>query len=122
MTESETITSASLREKKCAPCEGGVDPLKSAEVESLMPALHGGWRLDPSAKRIERRLQFPGYSRTLAFVNAVAWIANVEGHHPLIEFSYGVCTVVWTTNAIDGLSVNDFICAAKTDELLVALE
>ncbi|MEL7296865.1 MAG: 4a-hydroxytetrahydrobiopterin dehydratase [Pseudomonadota bacterium] len=122
MTESKAITSASLREKKCAPCEGGVDPLKHDEIEQLMPALHGDWRLDAATRRIERHLQFPGYSRTLAFVNAVAWIANVEGHHPLIEFGYGHCSVVWTTNAINGLSVNDFICAAKTDELLVALE
>ena len=54
----------------------------------------------------------------MAFVNALAWIANQEGHHPDLSVHYNKCVVQWSTHAIDGLSTNDFICAAKTDKLL----
>jgi len=106
-----------LSERRCQPCEGGVAPLGRAEAEKLMGQLEDGWRLSDDGKSIEREYRFPAFSRTIAFVNAVAWIATVEGHHPELLVNYGSCRVRWTTNAIDGLSDNDFICAAKVDRI-----
>ena len=71
---------------------------------------------------VSRRFSFPAYSRTVAFANAVAWIAIVEGHHPVLTVSYGDCVVSYTTHAIGGLSDNDFICAAKIDRLAAGAE
>ena len=104
-----------LVSKHCKPCEGGVDPLSTEQARELMQALHADWRLSADGKTISRRYEFPGYSRSLAFANLVAWIATNEGHHPVITLEYGSCDVSWTTHAIDGLSDNDFICAAKID-------
>ena len=106
-----------LSEKHCKPCEGGVEPLLPEQVADLMSALHADWSVSDDGNAISRRFEFPAYSRTLGFTNAVAWIAITEGHHPDITFSYGYCVVSYTTHAIGGLSDNDFICAAKIDQL-----
>ena len=109
--------SKDLATKHCKPCEGGVEPLRPDQVEALMQALHDDWAVSDDGKAIARRFEFPAYSRTLGFANAVAWIAISEGHHPVLTVSYGSCGVSWTTHAINGLSDNDFICAAKVDRL-----
>jgi 4a-hydroxytetrahydrobiopterin dehydratase len=109
--------SDSLADKHCKPCEGGVEPLRAEQVDDLMQGLHGDWKAGKDGQSISRRFEFPAYSRTLGFVNAIAWIAITEGHHPDITFSYGYCEVLFTTHAIGGLSDNDFICAAKVDRL-----
>lgn len=106
-----------LADKKCEPCEGGVEPLSPEQVRELMQALHKDWVLSENGLQISRSFEFPAYSRTLAFANALAWIAVSEGHHPVLTISYGCCDVSYTTHAIDGLSDNDFICAAKIDRL-----
>jgi 4a-hydroxytetrahydrobiopterin dehydratase len=106
-----------LVERHCKPCEGGVEPLSVAQARELMGALHDDWTLAEDGKSIVRVFHFPAFSRTIAFVNAVAWVATVEGHHPELVVNYGSCTVRYTTTAIDGLSDNDFICAAKVDRL-----
>ena len=111
-----------LADKHCKPCEGGVEPLQPEQAAELMEGLHGDWTLSDDGLQISRRFCFPGYSRTLAFANAVAWIAIVEGHHPVLTVSYGDCVVSYTTHAIDGLSDNDFICAAKIDRLAADAE
>ena len=111
-----------LADKHCRPCEGGVEPLQPEQAAELMRALHAGWSLSDDGKTIERRFSFPAYSRTIAFANAVAWIAIVEGHHPVLTVSYGDCVVSYTTHAIDGLSDNDFICAAKIDRVAADAE
>ena len=82
-----------------------------------MRGLDPAWMLSEDGLSISRRFLFSAYSRTLGFANAVAWIAIVEGHHPVLTVSYGVCDVSYTTHAINGLSDNDFICAAKIDRL-----
>jgi 4a-hydroxytetrahydrobiopterin dehydratase len=106
-----------LLERKCKPCEGGVEPLTADQAGELMTALHPDWWLSESGKNIGREFAFPGFGKTIAFANAVAWIATVEGHHPEMTVKYGACTVCYTTTAINGLSDNDFICAAKIDRL-----
>jgi 4a-hydroxytetrahydrobiopterin dehydratase len=111
-----------LAKQSCKPCEGGVDALAPAQASELMNALHEDWLLSVDGLEISRQFEFPAYSRTLGFANAVAWIAISEGHHPVLTISYGSCGVSYTTHAINGLSDNDFICAAKIDRLLQEAE
>jgi len=113
MTSKEQLT-----QRRCKPCEGGVPPLPGGAVTDLMKALDPGWSLAEDGKSIVRTFEFSGYHRTIAFVNAVAWIAEAEGHHPDLDVRYGKVVCLWTTHAIGGLSENDFICAAKVDRLL----
>ena len=109
--------SVSLVERKCKPCEGGVKPLGRTAAEELLGALHTDWQYDEAASRISRLFEFPSFARTIAFANAVAWIATAEGHHPEMTINYSTLMVVYRTTSIDGLSDNDFICAAKVDRL-----
>lgn len=106
-----------LANRRCKPCEGGVEPLQSDQVAELLKAIDPDWRASDDGLKISRRFEFPAYSRTLAFANAVAWIAITEGHHPVLTVGYGACDVSYTTHAINGLSDNDFICASKIDRL-----
>ena len=106
-----------LADRRCKPCEGGVEPLRPDQAEALMDALHDDWSLSDDGLEISRTFEFPAYSRSLGFANAVAWIAITEGHHPVLTVEYSRCTVSYTTHAINGLSDNDFICAAKIDRL-----
>jgi len=107
-----------LVDRHCRPCEGGVQPLQPEQARDLLKALHEDWSLSDDGLEISRHFEFPAYGRTLGFANAVAWIAISEGHHPVLTVSYGSCHVSYTTHAIDGLSDNDFICAAKIDRLI----
>ena len=107
-----------LVERRCKPCEGGVEPLTAEQSRELMRALHPDWKLSEDGLEISRSCRFPAYSHTLAFANAVAWVAVSEGHHPVLTISYGECLIRYTTHAINGLSDNDFICAAKIDRLV----
>ncbi|MCP5328527.1 MAG: 4a-hydroxytetrahydrobiopterin dehydratase [Steroidobacteraceae bacterium] len=108
---------SSLTDKKCAPCEGGVPPLSTDECQALMAQLAPGWVLAGDARQIERRFGFKDFFRTMSFVNALAHIAHLEDHHPDLEVGYNYCHVRYSTHAIDGLSENDFICAAKIDRI-----
>jgi 4a-hydroxytetrahydrobiopterin dehydratase len=108
------MTAADLASKKCKPCEGGVSPLKPVEVVALLQQLKG-WTL--ADKVITKNFEFKNYYQTMAFVNAVAWLAHREDHHPDMTVGYNRCRVDYSTHAIGGLSENDFICAAKIDAL-----
>lgn len=103
--------------KSCVPCEGGVPPLDADQVASLSKQVPD-WQVAADRKSIARTFEFENYYRTMAFVNAVAWMAHTEDHHPDLSVHYGKCEVTYSTHAIDGLSENDFICAAKVDALL----
>jgi 4a-hydroxytetrahydrobiopterin dehydratase len=103
-----------LARKKCAPCEGGVAPLSPAQVGPMLKGLPG-WALE--GRQITRTYRFANYHETMAFVNATAWISHREDHHPDLLVGYDQCKVSYWTHAIDGLSENDFICAAKLDAL-----
>lgn len=103
-----------LSDKKCKPCEGGVAPLKPEEIGNLLKQIPG-WEYADGA--IARSYSFEDYYQTMAFVNAVAWIAHREDHHPDISAGYNQCRIEYKTHAIGGLSENDFICAAKIDAL-----
>ncbi|MGH7553020.1 MAG: 4a-hydroxytetrahydrobiopterin dehydratase [Longimicrobiales bacterium] len=103
-----------LASGKCKPCEGGVAPLKEAEIRNLLKQLDG-WEY--AGGRIVKTYAFKNYYQTMAFVNAAAWISHREDHHPDLTVGYNQCRVEYVTHAINGLSENDFICAAKLDKL-----
>ena len=107
----------SLGQGHCVPCEGGLPPLKKPEATKLMGGLHPDWQLLEHGKVIAREIHFANFYDTMAFVNAVAWIAHREDHHPDLDVGYNRCRVRYTTHAIGGLSQNDFICAARVDAL-----
>lgn len=105
---------ADLTTRKCKPCEGGVDPLTADEAGRLLKQVRG-WTLSDGA--ITKSYNFRNHYETMAFVNAVAWISHREDHHPDMSVGYNACRVAYVTHAIQGLSENDFICAAKVDAL-----
>jgi 4a-hydroxytetrahydrobiopterin dehydratase len=106
-----------LAEKHCETCEGGVPPLTPAKAKKFRKQLHKDWKIAKDSKSLARSLKFKDFYRTMSFVNALAHIANTEDHHPDLKVGYGYCDVAFSTHAIGGLSVNDFICAAKLDRL-----
>lgn len=106
-----------LKQQRCAPCEGGVAALARREAENYLRQTPG-WALSPDATEINRAFTFKNFYETMAFANAVAWIANREDHHPDMELSYKRCLVRYSTHSVKGLSTNDFICAAKMNALL----
>lgn len=94
----------------------GQPAMAAADIASHL-AQAPGWALVDGA--IQQRYDFADYHHTMAFVNAVAWIAHREDHHPDLLVSYNRCTVRFNTHSVGGLSINDFICAAKVDGLLL---
>jgi len=109
-----TKVTEELASKKCRACEGGVAPLTEREVRELLKQL-AGWEY--VGGRIAKTYAFKDYYQTMAFVNATAWISHREDHHPDISVGYDRCRVEYVTHAINGISENDFICAAKLDRL-----
>lgn len=108
------MTASDLAKSKCKPCEGGVSPLTPDEIAKLLKQLPG-WECVNGV--IVKKYDFKNYYQTMAFVNAAAWISHREDHHPDIAVGYNQCRVSYVTHAINGLSENDFICAAKMDAL-----
>ena len=106
-----------LKNKRCAPCNGEVEAMPEAKAKEFLKDLED-WTLSKDGKMLSKDFKFKGFYKTMAFVNSIAWIANQEVHHPDLEIGYGHCLVHYTTHEIDGLSINDFICAAKIDALL----
>lgn len=108
-----------LATKRCLPCEGGTNPLSKEEIQSLLKQTPD-WQYHDASHEIKRDFQFKNFYHTMAFVNAIAYIANQENHHPDLEVGYNYCKVRFSTHAIGGLSENDFICAAKVNSLITA--
>ena len=104
----------SLALRKCKPCEGGSEPLNDKEVESLLAHLTG-WRV--AFGQITKLYSFDNHYQAVAFLNAAAWVSHREDHHPDIPVGFNTCRVAYKTHAVNGLSENDFICAAKLDAL-----
>jgi 4a-hydroxytetrahydrobiopterin dehydratase len=99
---------------KCVPCEGNVPPLNVDEVESYLKILKDGWRVINN-RAILKSFSFVNYKHTIDFVNKVAAIAEEEGHHPVLHVHFAKVSIEIWTHAINGLSENDFILAAKID-------
>ena len=106
-----------LSEKHCKPCDGGTPPLSRERVDQLRREIDTAWQVVNDDKALKREYRFKKFHHTMGFVNAIAYIANTQEHHPDLEVGYNYCRVLLTTHAIGGLSENDFICAAKIDAL-----
>ncbi len=106
-----------LAQRKCKACEGGVAPMSRPDAEHLLRELASDWVLTAQGNALRRAFTFKDFYRTMSFVNAIAHIANIEDHHPDLQVGYNYCRVELTTHAIKGLSENDFICAAKFDQV-----
>jgi len=103
-----------LASSRCQPLPAGTPALTKAEIDSLLKEVPG-WSYD--GKVIAKAYSFKNYYETMAFVNALAWIAHREDHHPDLSVGYNRCRVEFSTHSIGGISRNDFICAAKIEQL-----
>ena len=107
-----------LLDKKCVPCEGGVVPFDISEIHKYQKMVDG-WNIIKDKKDIyflEKQFSFKNFLDSQKFVNQVGKISEDEGHHPEILFGWGYAKISITTHAIEGLSENDFILAAKIDK------
>ena len=110
---------SNLKDKRCVPCEGGVVPFDISEIHKYQKKVDG---LDISKDNKEnfflnKRFNFNNFIESQDFINKVGEISEDEGHHPDISFGWGYAEIKITTHAIEGLSENDFILAAKIDQL-----
>ena len=108
---------SNFSERRCQPCEGKVAAFTLSQATTALKELATEWQLNEDGRAIKREFKFRDFFRTMSFVNALAHIANIEDHHPDLEVGYNYCRVRFSTHAINGLSDNDFICAAKIDRL-----
>ena len=108
-----------LLNKKCVPCEGGVTAFDVSEIHKYQKKVDG-WDLVKNEKNIyflEKKFKFKNFLESQKFVNEIGKISEEEGHHPEISFGWGYAKINITTHAIEGLSENDFILAAKIDKI-----
>ena len=109
-----------LLNKKCIPCEGGVLPFDKSEIHKYQKKVDG-WDISEDEKKIfflNKKFKFKNFLESQKFINKVGEISENEGHHPDILFGWGYAEIKITTHAIEGLSENDFILAAKIDQLI----
>ena len=111
------MSSSPLASQHCTPRKGKEHALDGATVDELLATLPG-WKTAAGGKAIVKDFTFPDFHHTLGFINAVGFMANQEDHHPDLEAGYGHCHVLWSTHDVGGLSLNDFICAARVEALL----
>jgi 4a-hydroxytetrahydrobiopterin dehydratase len=117
----DILTAEQLTKKKCVPCEGGVPKLTHDEAEAFLANL-SGWSLTPDGIRIRKEWLVKNFMAGMAFFEEVAKVAEDDGHHPDLHLvGYRNVAIELWTHAIGGLSENDFILAAKIDELPVKL-
>ena len=115
MTTRFSPLSAASRTLAEQHCHAGAARLTDADLSARMSTL-AGWNADNG--RLAKTFAFANFHETIGFVNALAWIANREDHHPDLSVSYSRCIVAWSTHDAGGITENDVVCAAKTDRLL----
>ena len=110
---------SNLKDKKCVPCEGGVIPFDISEIHKYQKKVDGWDILQDTKKKffLNKRFNFNNFIESQKFINKIGEISEDEGHHPDISFGWGYAEIKITTHAIEGLSENDFILAAKIDQL-----
>ena len=111
------MTLDQLARTRCRPRKGAQDAMDAADIQQHLGVL-AGWRLASSQQGIEKEFHFADFHHSMAFVNAVAWIAHAEDHHPDMNVGYSRCHLHFATHDVGGLSLNDFICAARVEALL----
>jgi 4a-hydroxytetrahydrobiopterin dehydratase len=105
-----------LAEKQCMPCKGGVPPLKDSALADLARQLNDGWHV-VNEHHLEREFKFPDFRQALHFTNRVGELAEAQNHHPDIYLAWGSVKLTLWTHKAEGLTENDFIFAAKVDQL-----
>lgn len=110
------MTATELRQQHCKPLKGKEHQLSGARAAELL-AMLDGWEFEAGNTGIARQFRFVDFLHALAFVNALGFVAEQQNHHPDLELGWGRCRVRFSTHDVGGLSMNDFICAAKTDAL-----
>jgi len=108
-----------LSKRRCGPCNAETPPIEGSEIQRYREHLNARWRV-VEEHHLSARFDFPDFAEALAFTNRVGALAEEEGHHPELCLSWGWVKVRLWTHAIDGLSENDFILAAKLDRMDVA--
>ena len=106
-----------LATKECVPCKGGIPPLKGDELQSLLEKLGSHWKVIQE-HHLEKEYRFDNFKQALNFTNKVGEFAETIGHHPDIYLAWGKVGLTIWTHKVDGLTENDFIFAAKADQLL----
>jgi 4a-hydroxytetrahydrobiopterin dehydratase len=102
-----------LNSQQCNDLSGDLVALDNADVSALMQQLNPQWQLNKQDHTISHTYVFKNYYQTIAFVNVIAQIAHQQDHHPELLVAYNHCTVTYSTHSVAGLSIKDFICAAK---------
>jgi 4a-hydroxytetrahydrobiopterin dehydratase len=110
------MTSTHLSSNTCVPCQGGAPPLTFEAASTLITRVPR-WELSADAKRLFRRFVFEDFAESIAFVNRVAEVAESQGHHPDIEIHWNLVELTLWTHKIGGLHENDFVLAARIDDL-----
>ncbi|HLA25286.1 MAG TPA: 4a-hydroxytetrahydrobiopterin dehydratase [bacterium] len=112
---------AELAKQTCVACRGGEPPMSDVEIRQMRSEVPN-WTVEErdGIKRLERVFRFDDFTQALAFTDRVGEIAEAQGHHPALLTEWGRVTVTWWTHKIKGLHRNDFIMAAKSDELYAA--
>lgn len=108
--------SSGLADEECVPCHGGMPTLSEADAAELLRELDAGWEV-VEGHHLEKSFELPDFAAALDFVNRVGELAEAEGHHPDLHLSWGRVDVRIWTHAVDGLTENDFVLAAKIEEL-----
>jgi len=98
-------------------CRRDAVAAEETQIAAWMEQIHGDWSRGDDGRSIVRGFRFKNYYETIAFVNALAWVAHRQDHHPDLQVGYNRCTVTFSTHSVGGLSENDFICAARVDAL-----
>jgi|SRR5690606_13719370 len=116
LPESDMATLDELAARHCQARKGPEHRIPDAGLEAALAVLPG-WELAGDPQALRKVFRFADYYRTMAFVNALAWIAHGEDHHPDLEVGYNRCVVHFSTHDVGGISENDLICAAKAERL-----
>lgn len=106
-----------LNQQVCPPCGSATSPMQSSEYEPLLAQIPN-WQLDAEGKKICRKLKFKGFAKAVYAAQLSTYVSDLTGHHADVSFGWGYCHINYTTHDVNGLTISDFICAAKLDLLL----
>jgi 4a-hydroxytetrahydrobiopterin dehydratase len=107
-----------LSEQHCRALTSNSPALSKEDSEKYLVQLNNDWGLSADGKTISRTFKFSNYYEAMAFANVAAMVAHQQNHHPDMTVSYNRCHIAYSTHSINGLSIHDFICAAKTDDVI----
>lgn len=107
-----------LADKTCQACDGWAPVLSEADLSQLKAGLDDDWEIDPETQRLHREFTFKNFVKAQNFANMVGFVSEREGHHADIAFGWGYCRISYISHELGRLTENDFICAAKIDQVI----